>query len=81
MAPLSNSMNGSTGAAGLPRAGFGSACMGLWSTMAGMRLFGATLRNAGSNCAPLPISTGTRRYFIFASSRNIVILWPFGVVQ
>jgi hypothetical protein len=27
------------------------------SMMAGMRLFGAILRNSGSNCSPLPIFT------------------------
>ena len=54
---------------------------GLLSTIAGIRLFGAISRKDGSNCSPSPILTGTIRYSIPASSRNIVILWPFGVVQ
>ena len=34
---------------------------GLWSTMAGMRLFGEMARNSGRNCSPVPMFTGTSR--------------------
>jgi hypothetical protein len=54
---------------------------GSWSTIAGMRLFGAIARNSGLNWSPLPMLTGKILYFSPVSSRNIVILWPFGVVQ
>ena len=51
------------------------------STIAGMRLFGESARNAGSNCSPLPMFTGLSAYGNPVSSRKIVTLWPFGVVQ
>ena len=54
---------------------------GALSTMAGMRLFGETRRKSGANCSPLPILIGWSLYSRPASSRNIVTLWPFGVVQ
>lgn len=69
MAPLSNSDTGAPPPAGA------------WSTMAGMRLLGAMARKSGVNCSPFEMFTGMRRYSIPASSRNIVTLWPFGVVQ
>jgi len=46
-----------------------------------MRLFGEMRRNAGLNWSPWLMLTGTIRYSSPASSRKIVILWPFGVVQ
>jgi hypothetical protein len=46
-----------------------------------MRLFGAIARNSGLNWSPLPMLMGKTLYFSPVSSRNIVILWPFGVVQ
>jgi hypothetical protein len=49
--------------------------------MAGMRLFGEMARNSRLNCSPLLMLTGAIRYASPASSRKIVILWPFGVVQ
>ena len=52
------------------------------STIAGMRLLGEIAQELGLNCSPLPMLTG---YDAIgrgcASSRKIVILWPFGVVQ
>jgi hypothetical protein len=46
-----------------------------------MRLLGEIARNAGLNWSPALMLTGTTRYGSPASSRKIVILWPFGVVQ
>jgi hypothetical protein len=54
---------------------------GARSTMAGMRLFGATLRKSGANWSPLPMLIGLIAYSSPLSSRNIVILCPLGVVQ
>src|ERR687891_1384429 len=51
------------------------------STMAGMRLFGAILRNAGSNCSPRMMLTYLTSYGRPHSSSMIVILWPLGVGQ
>jgi len=67
--PDSNSESGSPPSAGAP------------STMAGMRLLGEVLRNPGANCSPRPMSTGTMRYSRPDSSRNMVSLWPLGVVH
>jgi hypothetical protein len=49
--------------------------------IAGILLFGENARNSGLNWSPALISTGWIRYLSPASSRNIVILWPFGVGQ
>jgi hypothetical protein len=46
-----------------------------------MRLFGEIARNSRLNCSPLPMFTGKILYGNPASSRKIVTLWPFGVVQ
>jgi hypothetical protein len=49
--------------------------------MAGMRLLGEIVRNAGSNCSPLEMSTGTSVYGSAHSSSMIVIFQPLGVGQ
>ena len=54
---------------------------GSWSTIAGMRLFGEIARKSLANCSPFPMFTGNILYGSPVSSRKIVILWPFGVVQ
>jgi hypothetical protein len=54
---------------------------GSLSTIAGIRLFSEIFRNSGVNCSPLEILTGLIEYASPASSRKIVILCPFGVVQ
>ena len=51
------------------------------SMIAGMRLLGEIFRKSGLNCSPLPMFTGKILYGSPVSSRKIVILWPFGVVQ
>ena len=45
------------------------------------RLFGEIAKNSALNCSPLPILTGMSLYGSPVSSRKIVTLWPFGVVQ
>jgi cation diffusion facilitator CzcD-associated flavoprotein CzcO len=59
--------------------GFGAT--GSWSTIAGIRLLGEILRKEGRNCSPMLMFTGLMLYGTPASSRKIVILCPFGVVQ
>jgi len=46
-----------------------------------MRLLGAIARKSGRNGSPLEMLIGMTRSASPASSRNIVISWPFGVVQ
>jgi hypothetical protein len=49
--------------------------------MAGMRLLGAIFKKAGTNCSPLLMLMGLMLYSRPDSSKNIVTLWPLGVVQ
>jgi hypothetical protein len=49
--------------------------------IAGILLFGLMARNSGSNCAPLPMSTGMARYASAHSSNMMWTLWPLGVGQ
>jgi hypothetical protein len=49
--------------------------------MAGMRLFGLTARNSGSNCSPRPMLTGIVRYGSSISSSAMLIFQPLGVGQ
>ena len=44
-------------------------------------VIGEISKNCGLNCSPLLILTGTIRCGSAVSSRKIVILCPFGVVQ
>ena len=69
IAPDSNTLRGAPPSAGS------------WSTIAGILLLGEIARNAGSNCSPAEMFTGRTVYGNPVSSRNIVILCPFGVVQ
>ena len=54
---------------------------GSWSTIAGMRLFGDSSRNAGENCSPRPMFTGFTVYGRPHSSSMMLIFQPFGVGQ
>src|SRR5439155_13846445 len=51
------------------------------STIAGILLFGLSLRNAGAICSPLPMFTGITLYGSPISSSATDILRPFGVFQ
>jgi len=58
-----------------------AAAGGSWSTIAGMRLLGLMVRNAGTNCSPRPMFTNRTAYGRSISSSAIEIFQPFGVGQ